>query len=231
MFIFLDTETTGVGEPHRLCQLAYKTDSGIACNELFQPPVRITCEAMSIHHITNEMVAGKPPFAGSDAEAQLRRLLENEDAIVVAHNAKFDVEMLNREGIHPGKVVCTLKLARFLDKDSYFKKYTLQYLRYKMGLQLEVTAHDAMGDVLVLEGVFERIQKRMEALYPGNAVEQMLAISKKPALIRVIPFGKYRGWKIEDVFKDDLPYLQWMMGTDIDEDIRYSIQLVLEGVS
>ena len=66
MFIFLDTETTGNGPDDRLCQLAFKTDENFIVNELFNPGMPILIDAMSIHHITNEMVKDKPPFKGSD---------------------------------------------------------------------------------------------------------------------------------------------------------------------
>jgi len=65
VFIFLDTETTGTSEKDRLCQLAYKLETGEIVNELFKPPLPIAIEAMSIHHITNEMVAGQPAFKES----------------------------------------------------------------------------------------------------------------------------------------------------------------------
>lgn len=61
MFIFLDTETTGTDEDDRLCQLAYKTEDGTVVNELFHPGKPISIDAMSIHHITNDMVKDKPP--------------------------------------------------------------------------------------------------------------------------------------------------------------------------
>ncbi len=35
MFIYLDTETTGSGPEDRLCQIAFKTDIGTTCDELF----------------------------------------------------------------------------------------------------------------------------------------------------------------------------------------------------
>ena len=46
MFIFLDTETTGTAEKDRLCQLAYKFETGKIVNELFKPPLPIAIEAM-----------------------------------------------------------------------------------------------------------------------------------------------------------------------------------------
>jgi DNA polymerase III epsilon subunit-like protein len=60
MFIFLDTETTATDEDDRLCQIAYKTEAGFIANELFYPGKTISIEAMSINHITNEMVKDKP---------------------------------------------------------------------------------------------------------------------------------------------------------------------------
>ena len=62
MFIFLDTETTGTDKDDRLCQIAFKTEAGLIVNELFNPGKPISIEAMSIHHITNEMVMDKPLF-------------------------------------------------------------------------------------------------------------------------------------------------------------------------
>ncbi len=78
MLIFLDTETTGNSANDRLCQLAFKTDESFIVNELFNPGMPISIDAMSIHHITNEMVKDKPPFKGSETWKQLQELL-NED--------------------------------------------------------------------------------------------------------------------------------------------------------
>ena len=114
MFIFLDAETTGTGPNDRLCQIAFKPEGGPAVCETFNPGMPISIDAMSIHHITNRMVQGKPAFRGSDAHARLQSLVRNDDNVIVAHNAQFDVDMLNREGIYPPRVICTLKLARYL---------------------------------------------------------------------------------------------------------------------
>ena len=66
MFIFLDTETTGAGPSDRLCQIAFKAEEGTAVNELFNPGMPISIDAMTVHHITNEMVRDKPSFRGSE---------------------------------------------------------------------------------------------------------------------------------------------------------------------
>ncbi len=83
MFIFLDTETTGTEKEDRLCQLAYKLETGEIVNELFKPPLPIAIEPMSVHHITNEMVADKPAFKDSPDYQKLVDLL-NDDTIYLS---------------------------------------------------------------------------------------------------------------------------------------------------
>jgi len=139
----------------------YKLENSEIVNKLFKPPLPIEIEAMSVHHITNEMVAGKPAFKESPDYQKLVDLLNNDTNILVAHNAKFDVDMLVKEGVHPKKVICTLKLARHLDPNGVIPKYKLQYLRYYLGIQIQATAHDALVDILVLEKLFERLFIRM----------------------------------------------------------------------
>ena len=86
MFIFLDTETTGTETKDRLCQLAYKLETGEIVNELFKPPLPIAIEAMSVHHITNEQVADKPEFKESpDFQKMVNLLNDDTNKIGRAH--------------------------------------------------------------------------------------------------------------------------------------------------
>ena len=108
MFIYLDTETTGTGPDDRLCQIAFKPEDGMPVNALFNPGLPISIEAMSIHHITNEMVQDQPPFRESAAYNHLNTMIDDENNVIVAHNTTFDVDMLEREGINPKRGICTL---------------------------------------------------------------------------------------------------------------------------
>ena len=83
MFIFLDTETTGTGPADRLWQIAFKTENGAAVNELFNPGMPITIDAMTAHHITNEMVRDKGSFRGSDTWKQLQDLVNSDANVMV----------------------------------------------------------------------------------------------------------------------------------------------------
>ena len=227
MFIFLDTETTGTEKKDRLCQLAYKLETGEIVNQLFKPPLPIAIEPMSIHHITNEMVENKPAFKDSPEYQRLVSLLSGDKNILVAHNAKFDVNMLEKEDVHPKRVICTLKLARHMDSEGVIPKYNLQYLRYFLGIKIEATAHDALGDILVLEKLFERLFVRMSKNIGPAAVEnRMMDISSNPVLLARMYFGKHKGERFREIPKD---YLQWLSGKDnLDEDMRFTVEHYLK---
>ncbi len=213
---FFDTETTGNTDTDRLCQLGIKArgvDTPVM-NALFLPPVPISIDSKAVHHITEKMIGDRPAFLDASEYAETKALFESDDVVVVAHNAAFDVAMLKREGIVPKHVVCTLKVARALDGNDVIPSYRLQYLRYYLGIEVEgVNAHDAWGDVVVLEQLFERLLARMmkEGVSEADAIAQMIAISKKPSIIRTIRFGKYNGKKVEDVLKEDRGYLEWLL--------------------
>jgi len=224
MFIYLDTETTGTGPADRLCQIAFKTEEDAAVDELFNPGLPITIDAMTVHHITNEMVRDKPPFRNSDAWRKLQDLVNSDGNVMVAHNTAFDVDMLRKEGIEPKSVICTLKLARYFDKDGVIPKYGLQYLRYYLKLNVDALPHTALGDILVLEALFKRIYTKAVIEFGDDTVAKMIELSSKPVLYRRMPFGKHKGLKMEEV---PLDYLQWLSGTDLEEDLRYTIEQYL----
>lgn len=213
--IFFDTETTGNGAEDRLLQLAVK-ERGIGApllHAVYKPPLPIAIEAMSIHHITERMVADKPAFIGSPDFAAMKELFESDDTIAVAHNAAFDIGMLAREGIMPRATICTSKVARALDPHELIAQYKLQYLRYLLGIEIDATAHDAFGDVAVLEGVFERMLAKMVQQYGSEdaALAEMQRISDRPLLFTTIRFGKHKGKRIEDITRTDKGYLQWLL--------------------
>jgi DNA polymerase III epsilon subunit-like protein len=213
--LFFDTETTGGGERDRLIALAIK-ERGLAepvINALYKPPVPISIESMTVHHITEKMAADKPVFTEAPEYAGLKALLEGGDTVMVAHNAAFDTAMLAREGVVPTNVICTYKVARALDPHEVVERYQLQYLRYVLGLEVEATAHEAWGDVLVLEAVFERLFAKMLTKHGGEdaVLAEMIRISGEPVLFTTLRFGKYKGEKIVEVARKDRGYLEWLL--------------------
>ncbi len=233
--IFLDTETTGNTEEDFLIELAYKSDKE-TFSQRYKAPKKIPPEASAVHHITNKMVEDKSAFRESKEYAKIKKLLEDEGNIVVAHNALFDLMMLEKEDIRPKDFICTLRLARYLDKEDKVERYNLQYLRYLIGIEIEAPAHDALGDVLVLEKLFDRLQNKMmesEGLDEEQALEKMIEVSAHPSLLGTFRFGKYNGRKVEEVAREDRGYLEWLLNEKKkdggnDEDWVYTLEHYLK---
>jgi len=216
--LFLDTETTGNQEEDRLCQVAYKLhDSKDIVDELFKPEIPIKVEAMEVTHITNKMVEDKKPFKDSETYFDLKKKFDDQEMVFVAHNAPFDVGMVEKEGLFPPNVIDTLRVARALDTEAKLPAYRLQYLRYLMdldeGIEEKIQAHDAKGDVLVLEKLFERLLAKVAGNIEGEdaAIEEMIRISKEPVLIRRFSFGKHKDKLVKDVAEIDRGYLEWLL--------------------
>lgn len=221
--IFLDTETTGL-ENGRVIQLAFKERGGTCVVEYYKAPVPIEIEAMATHHITEKKLAGKPSFCDTDTYKNLPKLFK--ESVVVAHNAAFDVSMLKNEGLEVPRYICTFKVAQTLHD---LPRYKLQYLRYLWDVDVEgASAHDAEGDVLVLERVFERMLAeycQKEGVDEATALARFEEITKNPILLKKLSFGKHAGKTFEEIKRADPSYLQWL-GTlaDKGEDFQYTVK-------
>ena len=227
--VFFDTETTGNTEKDFLCQIAYKNGAETFTG-LYKPPIKIPPEASAVHHITNKMVEDKKSFQDSGDQPKIKKLFEN--SIVVAHNALFDLMIIKKENIAPKQFICTLRVARELDPEGKIDKYNLQYLRYFLDIEIDATAHDALGDVLVLEQLFERLKNKLMTegkLNEEEATNKMIEISSHPSLLRKINFGKHNGKSLEEVARIDRGYLEWLLAQkeasdQIDEDWIYTLK-------
>jgi len=229
--IFFDTETTGNTEKDFLCQIAYKAPDENFTG-LYKPPIKIPPEASAVHHISNKMVEDKQAFKESVDSSKIKKLFEDKDSIVVAHNAPFDLMIIKKEDIVPANFICTLRLARALDPEDKIEKYNLQYLRYLLDIDVDAIAHDAMGDVLILEKLYERLKNKImeeDGMSENEAIQKMIEISSHPTLFKSIKFGKYNGKKIDEILAVDRGYLEWLLrqkleGDQIDEDWIYTLK-------
>lgn len=235
--VFLDTETTGIEEADRLCQVAY-IYQGQEYDELFLPPVPISVESMAVCHITNHMIADKPAFEGSAMQSHLKTILEQENKILVAHNARFDIRMLAKDEVSTSRYIDTLKIAQYLDTEGVIPKYNMQYLRYYLDLQIDnAPAHNALGDIRVLVKLFERLYQKMrdQDMDHDTVIEKMIEVSMLPTLIKKFNFGKHVGKMIADVAREDRGYLEWLSKQketqraegNPDEDWEYTLKTYL----
>ena len=234
--LFIDTETTGLEKDDRVFQVAYEF-AGEEKNELFKPEKKICIEAMEITHFTNKDVEKKSPFLNSQMEKNLQEIFENEENIFVAHNAKFDVGMLEKENLKVGKIIDTLKVAQFLDQDAKLGAYRLQYLRYALDLDVKnAQAHDALGDIRVLKALFIRLyEKMLKDFSHQETIQKMVEISNNPVEIKKINFGKHKGKFVKDVANENKGYLEWLMREkqkdasegNVDEDWIFTLKKYL----
>ncbi len=228
--VFLDLETTGLEEKDRICELALiidKGDESIVSTSLCKSLKKISNEAMSLHHITNEMVAE----AQSCQETRTYALLQenNTDAnVLITHNSNFDLQMLEKEGFAlKMQRVDTLRCVKALIPEC--ERFNLQFLRYELALYkeeealakelgIDLCAHRALSDGLHLMLLWK-------TLLQYATVSQLIEISAKPVLLEKLPFGKYSGRYIEEIVDIDRGYLHWMLENieDMDDDLRYSI--------
>ncbi|ANI31839.1 exodeoxyribonuclease X [Yersinia entomophaga] len=217
-FRIIDTETCGLdGGIVEIASLDL-IDGRIVnpISDLISPDRPISLEAMAIHHITEEMVEGKPRIAKAIGRYQGSQYY-------VAHNAPFDRGVLPEMG---GEWICTYKLARALYPDI---KYSNQYLRY--ALRLEVTPpenlypHRALYDCYITAALLQRIIKDS-----GWSAEKMVELTQAPLLLRTLKFGKYRGQNIEQIAQQDPDYLRWMLKSvkDLTPDMRHTLTHYLE---
>lgn len=217
--ILLDTETTDIENP-RLVELAYKVYD-LETRELkqtfcglFKPPTPISFEAMSVHHITNEMVSNEEEFRDN-----LQRVLDFQELlrcnVLVAHNAKFDIGVLKNEGIQTYRFIDTLRCARHLIDSP---NYSLQYLRYSLGLKVKEgekgKAHNALDDVDVLDALFNHLEFVLYEKYsrleqPENYMK-MVELTNTKVKLKTLNFGKYKGEDLYHVAMKDKQYIQWL---------------------
>jgi DNA polymerase III epsilon subunit-like protein len=179
------------------------------------------------------MLRDKECLEGSEMQKELKNLLK--DGILVAHNAKFDIAMLEAEGIKVPRFICTFRVARYLDKEGVIPEYNLQFLRYYLDLDIEAHAHDAEDDVKVLHALFLRLLEKVKEKESSDesAIEKMIEISSTPTLFNKINFGKYKDKKLEEVVEIDKRYLEWLLGEKLknevgDEDWIYTLKYYLK---
>lgn len=242
-YILLDTETTGAGDEDRIIQLGFIVLDGKSVdvyNDLCLAPLPIGYGAMEVHGITPEMLEGKPSCVDTEAYQALCDLNSSENVLII-HNAPFDLGMLSKEAFSSNmRLIDTLRCARHLFDDE--ESHRLQYFRYRLGLYkiekaeadalgIEVKAHDAIGDVLVLKLFLTELRKRLAERFIGvNPIDKMVELTQTPVLYtRPLKFGKYKGKTLTEIAETDKGYLTWMLGNmdSLDEDMRYSIEKVL----
>ena len=240
-YIFFDTETTGPNKEDRIIQVGAmifdENDNVEIFDELCYSDVEMKIEAMITHGITPDDIKDKPSFQESKFYNRIKEL-NNPQNYIIAHNMPFDMGMLQKENFKPQlKTIDTLRVARDVLEDE--ESHALQYLRYSLKLykeeksaaqkyDIEIKAHDAIGDVLVMKLLFNRLYTLVKEKYPDvDPYEKMEEITITPKILELFPFGKYKGEKISDIIEKDRAYATWMCENVDHLDLKITLSKLL----
>jgi len=177
--VVLDTETTGLdpAEGHRIIEICgleldNHLPTGRIYHTLVHPERDVPDEALRVHGLTPEKLAGAPLF-GAIADDLLAFL---GDSRLVIHNAEFDLKFLNAElarlnrpMLAPARGIDTIALAKRRFPGA---RYSLDELCRRFNIDLSLRAqHGARIDAELLAKVYLELvggrQARL-ALAPGD---------------------------------------------------------------
>ncbi len=220
VFVCLDCESTGLEtDQDRIIEIAvvlFTFDKVIDRFEALIDPERpIPKISQEIHHISNEMVQGKPKI--KEVLPHVLQMIAGYP--LVGHGIGFDIALIVAEArrcqlpahIEKQPYLDTLRMARLYGESPV---NSLQELRKHFNIEPE-EAHRAMSDVIVNIEVFKKLSRDY------NSLEAWLKRLAKPIQLKAMPLGKHKGRKFEEL---PLEYLYWAQKKDFDQDLLYSIR-------
>lgn len=191
-YVVFDTETTGLDPKggDEIVQIAAvrllngKRVDGEVLDQLVDPKRSIPPKSTEIHGITEDMVQGMPTI--KEAGAQFHRFCEN--AVLVAHNAPFDMAFFHRHADiigapfdHP--VLDTVLLSAILFGQN--EEHTLDALADRFGVVIPAEVrHTAYGDTVATAEVFQRMLAMLEAQGMTTYDDVVAAMTKNARLMR-----------------------------------------------
>ncbi|WP_152044914.1 exonuclease domain-containing protein [Aureimonas psammosilenae] len=175
--------------------------------------VEIDPHARRVHHISDEMLVGAPPFA------QAVKPFAGA-AIYAAQRAEFDRSRLRL----PGRWLCTYRLAlrAFPGVRAHGLQSLVKYLPLDLSdvraelesLHPHRALYDALCTAVLLREIHRTLMPRCSDI--ADFLERAEKVSAEPALLTKLRFGKYKGIPIGEVPPD---YLEWLVkepGMDAD---------------
>lgn len=170
MYIFLDTETTGVDPKARMVSVAAQLDidgePAVFCHHLIQPAEEIPASATAIHGITTQVALdfGIPLEQALHSIAYI--FTSGRSAKLVGHNLEYDRRVLAYDAAQGGHVLswpqsnfCTMRaLSIYVHSNKKWPKLEEAY-RWMFG-RLPSNPHSAQHDMLACRAIFYEGQRR-----------------------------------------------------------------------
>lgn len=253
--IFFDLETTGTNiQTDRIVEICCtkihpngKEESKV---RRFNPECPIPAEATAVHHITDEDVKNEPTFR--QVAKSMKDFFEGCDLAGFNSN-RFDIPLLVEE-FHRAGVDFDVSNRKMIDVQNIYHKLEPRTLvaayKYYCGKDLEagievkgqeVSAHSALADVTA---TYEVLKAQLDK-YPDVLTNDMGALAEFSSRGKVVDFagrmiynendevivnfGKYKGQRLFDVFKNDPSYYDWMQRGEFAWDTKHKLtQLYLQ---
>lgn len=217
-FTIFDTETSGIGNGHGVCEFAYMTiDENMEVIDqdvsLIDPECKISAGASGVHGIRDSDVADAPTL--EEYMTVVKDKPFSSPTVFIAHNARFDIGFL-KDWINIDSQLCTLRLARKLWPDA--ENHQLQTLRMELNLPFtRGDAHSALGDVDVVRHLLKRAKDEF-----GYTLQEMIELAAAPIKVDKMPFGAHKGKPLSELPKQ---YVNWALkNLDLEPDLKVALQ-------
>jgi len=216
---------------------------------LINPNIPIPEVVIAIHGITNEMVKNEPTF--KDIAGNLNAFIGNSD-LSGYNSIKYDIPLLVEEFLRAG-IEFDLKNRKIIDVQNIFHKMEPRTLKaaYKFYCHTElINAHSAEADTRatyeVLKAQIERYEGVKYIDKDGNtsvpvvndmkALDEFSYFNRNADLVghivfnnkgqEIINFGKHKGKVVEEIFKTEPSYYDWMMKGDFPLSTKRTITAI-----
>ena len=240
-----DLETTGMSvNTDRIVEFSYikvMPDGTENIKTLrFNPGIPIPYEVSLIHGIYDEDVKNAPLF-----KQKAKELAEEFKGCDFAgfNSNKFDFPLLVEEFLRAG-VEFDVENRKFVDAQRIFHMMEQRTLTaaYKFYCNKElINAHSAEADTIatleVLKAQIERyenLENDVDFLHNFTKQDKNVDLAGRMVYnndgVPVFNFGKHKGKPVQEVFKADFGYYDWMMNGDFAEDTKRRLtQIKLQG--
>jgi len=227
--VFFDLETTGINiGTDKIVEIAilkvFPNGNKESKTWLVNPEIEIPKEASDIHGITNEQVVTEPTF--KELAPQINELIADCDLAGFNSN-RFDIPLLAEELMRVG-IDFNMNNRKAIDVQRIFHKKEQRTLsagyQFYCGKELE-GAHGAEADT---NATYEILLAQLEKYDDiGTSVDDLSAFSSHGKRAdfagfilfneddqEIFSFGKYKNRTVEEVFKENPGYNNWIQNAD-----------------
>jgi DNA polymerase-3 subunit epsilon len=227
--VFFDLETTGLDvAKDRIVEISilkiFPDDKEFSKTWVINPEMPINPQASKIHGFSDADVADKPTF--KEIANEVVELFKGSD--IGGYNSnKFDIPLLAEELLR-ADTDYDIKKSKFIDVQVIFFKKEQRTLGAAYEFYCKKTlenAHSAEADIRATWEILKAQLDMYEDL--SNKVDKLATFTTQSKFVdfagrliydnddnELFNFGKHKGKKVVDVFKEEPGYYAWMMNND-----------------